>query len=311
MKKIILSLTVLILILVSLASCGENTKITMPVIQDTVGIAMGTPDTFDLVTWNLKSFPIHNPETTSLLKVLIPNLKADCIAIQEMPDHSSSDIQQLVSQMPNWSYILSSSGDGYTRSGILYNNVSVSLDSSATIFSEHAMSNPFPRAPIIAKFGWHGQDIYVISVHLKAMGDNVINESNYNDEEVRRRYACQLLDQYIEENLSDKKVIIAGDMNDQIQEPATTNVFMSFINKSAEYLFTDMTIAQNLTTQNCSYPNLSHLDHIIITNELFNAFTAGNNYVKTIQIENYISGGLSIYKKYISDHRPVGARFYF
>jgi hypothetical protein len=101
-------------------------------------------------------------------------------------------------------------------------------------------------------------------------------------------------------------------MNDQIQEPVISNVFMSFLNLPDQYYFTDMPIAQNLTPQNCSYPGYtSHIDHILITNELFEAFDNSNNFVKTIPIENYIVGGWDIYDRYISDHRPVGARFRF
>lgn len=304
-----LNLIILIIILAfafSMVSCGENKNITNPISVDTIGVAIGTNETFDVVTWNIESFPKHNPETTNLLKTLLPNLKADCIAIQEIS--SIGSLGQLVSQIPNWSYLVSGDGDGYTTVGILYNNLTVQVDSFATIMP--GMSNPFPRAPLLIKLHWQGQEIILISVHLKALGDNYIDETDNYDEEVRRRYACQLLDQYVADNFSDSKVVILGDMNDQIQEPTSTNVFLSFINKPLEYLFTDMSIAQNYNSQTWSYRS-SHIDHILITNELIDAFNASNRYVKTIQIENYVSGGWNNYDALISDHRPVGARFKF
>ena len=44
---------------------------------------------------------------------------------------------------------------------------------------------------------------------------------------MRRRLACQKLDNYISISI-DKKVIVLGDMNDQIAEPEDYNVFLVF-----------------------------------------------------------------------------------
>jgi exonuclease III len=306
MKKRYLAIIITLLVLMGAISCGTNVNITNPNISDTLGMAFGTETTFDVITWNIENFPKKNPETTNLLRSLLPNLRADCIAIQEV--RSTSAFSQLVNQIPGWAYNLSGSGD--TKTAIMYNTATVQVDSSATIFS--GMSNPFPRPPLLVRLHWNGQEIILISMHLKAYGDNIIDETDPNDEEVRRRYACELLDEYISENFSDSKVIIVGDMNDQIQEPLSSNVFTPFLDKPEEYLFADMPIARNLTQQNCSYPGyMSHIDHILITNELFTSLSNASNYVRTINMENYIAGGMTSYDDYISDHRPVGARFLF
>jgi exonuclease III len=306
MKRKFLEALIILLALVGAISCGTNVNITNPNISDTLGMAFGTETTFDVITWNIENFPKSNPETTVLLRTLLPNLRADCIAVQEV--HSTSAFSQLVNQMPGWAYFLSSSGD--TKTAIIYNTATVQVDSSATIFT--GMSNPFPRAPLLVRLHWNGQEIILISMHLKAYGDNIIDETDPNDEEMRRRYACELLDEYVSQNFNDSKVIIVGDMNDQIQEPPSSNVFTAFLDKPDQYLFADMPIAHNLTQQNCSYPGyMSHIDHILITNELFTALSNSTNWVRTINIENYIAGGMTTYNQYISDHRPVGARFRF
>ncbi|MFB3844650.1 MAG: endonuclease/exonuclease/phosphatase family protein [Candidatus Cloacimonadaceae bacterium] len=302
-----LCLVMSILLSLLALSCGTNKQITQPDINDSLNLAFGTDSSFDLVTWNIENFPKHDPETSELLSNILPNLHADCIAVQEVANTSA--LYSLVNKMTGWSYRISSSGD--TKTAILFNTATVQVDSFATIFT--GMSNPFPRAPLLVRLHWQNQVIYLISMHLKAFGDNVIDASDPNDEEVRRQYACKLIDQYIERNLPDQKVIVVGDMNDQIQEPPSTNVFMTFINKPDEYCFADMSIAQHITEQNCSYPYyLSQLDHILITNELFSAFNTSGKYVRTLQIENYITpGGWSNYENMISDHRPVAARFIF
>jgi exonuclease III len=289
-----------------LTSCGSTTKIISPNVNDSLGIEFGTPETFDIVTWNIENFPKHNPETSSLLKTIIPNLKVDCIAVQEVK--YASEFNQLVSSIPGWSFCISGAGD--TQTAIMYNTQTVQIDSIATIFTNN--SNPFPRPPLLVKLRWNQTEIIVISLHLKAYGDNFIDENDSYDEERRRRYACQLIDQYITSYHNNSKVIVLGDMNDQIQEPPISNVFSSFISKPSEYLFTDMSIALNLNAQNYSYPKYSsHLDHILITNELFSPFYAANSYTKTILIENSIGGGWTNYYKFLSDHRPVGSRFKF
>ena len=96
-----------------------------------------------------------------------------------------------------------------------------------------------------------------------------------------------------------------GDLNDEIQENANDNVFQNFIDDSTNYKFTDIDIA-NGSSINWSYPGWpSHLDHILITNELFDEFNNIGSIIQTCRIEEYFNGDLNAYQNYISDHRPV------
>ena len=73
----------------------------------------------------------------------------------------------------------------------------------------------------------------------------------------------------------------------------------------------DEDIAFGKTTE-WSYPGWpSHLDHILITNELFDNFNKPNAQVLTVKIEEVLSGGWTEYEKNISDHRPVAVRLVF
>ena len=59
-----------------------------------------------------------------------------------------------------------------------------------------------------------------------------------------------------------------------------------------------------------SFPNWpSHLDHILITDELFDGLN--NSEVQTIKIDEYLDGGWNEYDQNISDHRPVAIKFNF
>ena len=148
------------------------------------------------------------------------------------------------------------------------------------------------------------QDVYIINNHFKA------NESGIEDER-RRKSASEKLENYVNEYLLNDNVIILGDLNDELQEDASENVFQNFINDSTNYKFIDLDIAFGSST-NWSYPGWpSHLDHILITNELFDEFEASNAKVETIHVEDYFDGGWNEYDNFVSDHRPVGLRLYF
>ena len=54
-----------------------------------------------------------------------------------------------------------------------------------------------------------------------------------------------------------------------------------------------------------------HIDHILISNELFDEFEAGNEFVKVVAIDKFMEGGDDARYKYITDHRPVVVRLKF
>ena len=99
-----------------------------------------------------------------------------------------------------------------------------------------------------------------------------------------------------------------GDLNDEIQESEAENVFWNFISQPELYLFADMEIAQG-SYINWSYPGWpSHLDHILISDELFDEFEAASSQISTLKIDNYLTNGWSEYESNVSDHRPVALR---
>jgi hypothetical protein len=58
-----------------------------------------------------------------------------------------------------------------------------------------------------------------------------------------------------------------------------------------------------------SYPSYpSHLDHVIITNELFAAFQNSISEIKVICVDNFLNNGWTEYDTNVSDHRPVALK---
>ena len=96
-----------------------------------------------------------------------------------------------------------------------------------------------------------------------------------------------------------------GDLNDMIIDVESNNVFWGFI-ESENFQFADYDIAYG-PSSDWSYPTWpSHLDHIIINNELFLDFQGSE--VSTFRVDDYLTGAWNAYENFISDHRPVFMR---
>jgi len=297
-KYIICSL----LLILSLYGCGKNTNLP-PVTTPTQNTVFGADSTLDVVTWNIENFPKDPNHTADYLVSLITPLKVDLIAVQEIQD--ASKLASVAQRLGTWNSIVIN--NGYQSLGYLYNTRNITVLESYAIYTDEY--NAFPRRPFVVKIDWRGQIVYVINNHLKAMGDNVIDYNNPDDEEMRRIEACRLLDQYIETNLPNEKVIVVGDWNDKIEEPNSTNVFTTFLSKPAEYAFADMAIAETHQPDYYSYPSYnSNLDHILLSNELFPAFNNSHSQVKVLTLDKNLAGGFHEYDTYVSDHRPVAIK---
>ena len=122
--------------------------------------------------------------------------------------------------------------------------------------------------------------------------------------------AVSLLKDYIDNNFNSKKVILLGDLNDIYTDQSSNNVFQALIDDNINYLLTDLEIAQS-NNLNWSYPTWpSHLDHIIITNEIFNDFQNYNSLIQVIKVDSFMNSWNN-YEQNVTDHRPVGLKLNF
>ena len=266
-------------------------------------INIGTDSTFDIITWNIENFPKQN-STVDYLIELIPIFDADIIALQEI--ESATDFQNLINSLNNYDGIVTNSASYNINLALLY-STDLEIDSTYEIFTDDWWS--FPRSPLVVHVIWNGQDIYIINNHFKCCGDGIMNLDDLGDEETRRYTASNLLKEYIDTNLPNENVIVLGDLNDILTDAVANNVFQMIINDTENYLFADMEIAEG-SSADWSYPTWpSHLDHILITNELFDELD--NSDIQTIKIDEYLDGGWNEYDQNISDHRPVAIKFNF
>ena len=264
----------------------------------------GTDSTFDVISWNIEWFPKTN-STASDVQEILTKLEADIYALQEIED--TTLLKQVVSNIAGYECYFKSSY--YGGLAYVYNTNTIQVNSKYEIFTSQPFWNAFPRSPQVLDINFMNTNYIIINNHFKCCGDGILNTNNNNDEENRRLQAVTYLKQYIDNNFSGKRVILLGDLNDELTDNTVNNVFQDFINDN-NYLFTDMLIAQG-NSIDWSYPTWpSHLDHILITNEVFSDFQNFNSLVSVIRIDDYM-GNWSNYENNVSDHRPIGLKLDF
>jgi len=251
-------------------------------------INFGSDQTLDLITWNLEWFPKHE-NTISYVSDFILALSPDIIALQEISDQYS--FNSLIESLGQGWVGYRDNTDYQELSYIINLNQINLLAQPYTILDEYEYYFAY-RPPYVLSIEFNDEIFLIIDIHLKCCDGS----------EDRRMASAQYLKDYVDTYHNDDNIIILGDFNDELTDLPNENVFLNFFNDSGNYFFTDLHIAEG-PSDNWSFPNWpSHLDHILVTNEIldFDIFT------NTIKLDDYMIGGWNKYDNYISDHRPVG-----
>jgi len=270
--------------------------------QSLNNLSFGTDSTFEVMTWNIEQFPKNGQSTVDSVKKILKSLDVDVYALQEITDASA--FVDMAGDISGYDYYVQDAEYGVLA--YLYKK-EIEISELYEIYTSRDRS--FPRAPVVMKMKYKESDCVIINNHFKCCGDGVLDTSDSWDEEKRRLDASDLIKNYIDQTLSDKQVMVVGDLNDELTDDSVNNVFQPFLDEPANYKFADMSIAEGSVTQ-FSYPSYpSHIDHILITNELFEEFNDERTITKTIRIDDYYNGGFSNYDSNVSDHRPVAIKF--
>ncbi len=274
--------------------------------NDLIDLEFGTLETFDVATWNIEWFPKNGFTTINYVAQILDEMELDVIAIQEID--SDADFQLMLNAMQGYDGFFQE-GDNESL-GYIYNVQSVTVNEVYDIFDGSQYGNPFPRPPMVMKCTFmDGTEYTLINNHFKCCGNGVLDEDDTWDEETRRAYASELLKDYMDFHFADDNLIMLGDLNDLLTDAPSNNVFQVYFDDPDNYRFADMEIAEGPATQ-WSFPSWpSHLDHILISNELFPALENESSVVATIQVDDFFPGGFSGYDNNVSDHLPVAFQF--
>lgn len=276
--------------------------------QDFSPLEFGTDETFEVATWNIEWFPKQGAATANYVADIIEAMDVDLIAMQELDNQSVFDDMLDMLLPDHIGYYESSFFAGLAY---IYNPSAITINDIYEIYTEQPYWNAFPRSPMVMDLTFQGENLFVINNHYKCCGNGQMDFGNTSDEEYRRYLANQYLQDYIDTNLPNEKVILLGDLNDNLADVPAHNVFQMLLDDTEDYLAADLAIAQG-SIANWSYPSWpSHLDHIFVTNELFGALGNAGSAVATIKVDEHFPGGWSGYDLYVSDHRPVAMRLDF
>lgn len=275
--------------------------------QNFDNLTFGTGSSLEVITWNIQFFPYNDDLTVGYLSQIIPALDADIIAFQEVVEIDV--FSQMIDNIDGYDAFTGTTDD-LIKLAYVYKTDVIQIMDVYEIYTGSEYFLPFLRRPLVMECMYEGENFVIINNHFKAMGDGILDPDDPDDEENRRWVATNLLKEYVDDNFANENVIIVGDLNDVITDEYPHNVFQSLINDPENYAFADYEIAVGSETE-WSYPDYpSHIDHIIITNELFDEFSAPNSIVHTLKIEEHFPGGWYEYKQNISDHRPVGLKLF-
>ncbi len=297
----------LLLVTALVAGCGTTDKSTAP--QDTNPFAparVGTDSTLEVVTWNVENFPKNGQTTVTDLAEAVEGLDADIVAMQEI--ESILDFRAVDAALPGYEGYRASSAYADLNLAFLYKTGGkLNVESIYEILTDE---DALPRHPLVLQGTFGEVPVAVINNHYKCCGDNHLDPGDPWDEETRRLRASQVLQGWIEDNLPGMRVIVVGDFNDELTDPAADNVFQNFLDDPVHYRFADMAIAEG-PSDGWSYPAWpSHLDHILVTSALFPALEAAGSETRVVRLYDYFSSGWSAYDKNLSDHLPVFVRLH-
>jgi len=244
---------------------------------------------FDIMTWNIEQFPKHSNTTSSVISI-INDLHPSIIAFQEINSLSEFDIMH--NQIDNY--------DGYRASSASYRiNLAYMWDTNIIknvniyeIFQDQWY--PFPRSPLVMECEINNVDYIIINNHFKCCDDGVS----------RREEAVTLIKDFMDINYPNDRIIMLGDFNDNLNDSEYSNVFIPLLEDRNDYLFID----EDFEIDNYSYPSYpSHIDHILISNELFIYFNSQYTQTYTVQLDDEVQ----FYFSQISDHLPVYLKLVF
>ena len=246
----------------------------------------------EVMTWNVQEFPTSS-NTVNYVSEIISDILPDIIVFQEISD--IPDYENFASMNPAYNFIHTNYGSEVNPDlGMAVRNDCVEIVNYTTLFSSEGWAFAY-RYPLKAELQWGcgvaAITIQLINIHMKAF------DEGFN----QRLVASQVLADYIQNNISEN-IIVAGDFNDEIDDPENDNSLWPLVEDQNSYFTTTPIAGDNYYN---SFPwgmYASFIDHVLISAELFDENMLSGE-IETLRIDDYT--GSSTYQYHISDHRPV------
>jgi hypothetical protein len=297
--------------------------------------------TLDIVTWNLEFFGAkkedyrneeYGPEDEAQqlinVKRVLDSLQADVVAVEEVSDDSL--FTELISQLgkyratcsDRYSYSFDGPSDEFPPQKVcfIYDTTTVNVLSARPLFEalydEARTTNPnvLPNYPggTPSSFYSSGRLPYLFTVNatidgvterISFIGIHAKSGATASDRS-RREYDATVLKDSLDAHFASERVIILGDLNDDLDQSIVTGLespYIAFVNDSLNYTSITKNLSDAGARSTISFQDM--IDHQLITNDLLQEYIGGSEQVITPFrfITNYAAT--------TSDHLPVIARY--
>ncbi|GAB5540269.1 MAG: hypothetical protein SangKO_000290 [Sandaracinaceae bacterium] len=250
-----------------------------------------------LATWNLETFP-RAPETVAEVARVVEDERLDLVAVQEITDVAAFDA--LEAALPGWEAI-ATDDDRFLQVGLLLRRDRFVVDRTDVLFATDGYV--FPRSVLSAQLtvrrpaGRTPIDFRVLVLHLKASIDE--------ESRMRRQAAVNRLDILVRGQLGDDAlehdIVIAGDWNDGVTDPADENVFGAMLDAPETYRFLTEELEASGEVSFLPFPVF--LDHVAVTTDALTTLGAPTTEVRHLERAD------ADYRDTLSDHLPVVVEF--
>lgn len=266
----------------------------------------GKDTLLDVGCWNLEWFgstgygPTNEQLQFNNVKQVLNNTDIDIWGLTEMSSNTS--YQQLLTQLPQYGGVLATYSQTQ-KTALFYKKELFDVVASNHIlngFNYNFASRPPLEITLKTKSQFSPDTIYVIVIHLKAYAD----QESYD----RRKGAVTALkENYLDLYRKDKKTIVLGDWNDDLDASTFNGMetpFQILLDNPNDYFFPTKALSDAGKTSYASY-NGSFLDHIMVTNPLKVDYIPQSANVLDM-MPTYISN----FSQNTSDHYPVISFFH-
>nr|AYM52934.1 endonuclease/exonuclease/phosphatase family protein [Jahnella sp. MSr9139] len=273
----------------------------------------GGATTLDIGEWNIEWFgssglgPADDALQLQNARDVISGADLDLWAVEEIV--SASQFSSLIAQLPGYAGFLandpsviggsSSYTSGEQKVGVIYKPSVATIHSAKIILASHDYEfagRPPLEVSMTVTAGGASTPLIFIVLHAKAASDL----TSYT----RRKDGSAALKAYLDSTYPGQRVIVAGDVNDDVDTSITSgqpSPYANFVADMADYLFPTKALSDVGQRSTVSYAQM--IDHHLITNELLPFYVAGS--AEVYRVDQYISS----YGSTTSDHYPTLTRY--
>lgn len=260
----------------------------------------------ETVTWNLEWYGVSDEgpknedlQTQNFLTVL-DQLHADLYAFEEIGNERA--LNRLVKNMSGYKGVIAKNMVRDQKTAFVYNAKVIDPISHGLIESGQDYHNwASGRFPFYFEFNYHTEQktytFFAVVIHAKCCPD----KESYD----RRKGAAKDLYDFLSLQKPNANLIVLGDFNDDMDTSiyqSSESPYIPFLNDVQNYKVVSKIISDKHQGTTVKYEDA--VDHIIISNELFEEYVPNSAKVMT-EAAKLIKN----YGETTSDHYPVGAKF--